>query len=163
MVSRAQSKLLQLLRVLPHANDLEILDHTFSQIDFAIDSPELIFEKLTQTTRSQGIKQVKLLVNNVGIGGYGSFNDATYEDLIKLLKVNFSSHVIMTSFFKEKIERSTTKEHTGIIFVNSLLGCKPIRAFRFYPYAKVSKIFFLLIFKELSFSVYWIHDKNSSV
>lgn len=106
------------------------------QIDFKKDAAKVIFEKLENCMSENNIDNINLLVNNVGTCKLAPFISSGYQEIIDELKVNLSSHMALTTFFRNRINRSRFENYSGIIFVGDNLGSVAVPGYRTYPYAK---------------------------
>lgn len=134
LVSRDEKKL-QLLCD-SFKSDLRITKAAYAVIDFEHDSTKKIFKVLEQALIDNSIEEIKLLINNVGAMKLRPFVNYTYREAVADLNVNLKSHVAMTLFFENKIKKRVHGDHSGIIFIGSMLGLYPMAGFGVYPYTK---------------------------
>jgi hypothetical protein len=74
-----------------------------------------------------------LLINNAGLGDYGTFHDAAWSKLAQLLAVNVTALTHLTSLFLPLLRRHAS---SGILNVSSLAGEMPIPDFAVYAASK---------------------------
>jgi short-subunit dehydrogenase len=102
-------------------------------------------------TQKSGIT-VDVLVNNAGVGHYGLFSDASFEDVRSMLDLNVQALAHLTKLYLPgMLERKTG----GILNVASTAGFQPIPYLSVYAATKA----FVLNFSE----ALWAECKNSGV
>ncbi len=102
-------------------------------------------------TQKSGIT-VDVLVNNAGVGHYGSFNETSFEDARAMLDLNVQALTHLTKLYLPgMLERKTG----GILNVASTAGFQPLPYLAVYAATKA----FVLNFSE----ALWAECKNSGV
>ena len=134
MVGRDEQKLRELAESM--YSDLRRTAVVYVVLDYRDTSVKEIFEALDRSMEDNGIKDIKLLVNNVGSTSLGRFEAQSHEEMIEDLSVNIRSHLAMTFYFQNKIKRSRPRDHSGMIFIGSMLGDIDTPALKTYPFAK---------------------------
>ncbi len=85
--------------------------------------------------------EVEALVNNAGVGSYGSFTETSLESDLKMIELNISSLVTLTKLFAQDMVQ---KKSGKIMNVASLLSFLPFPYYSVYSATKA----FVLAFSE---------------
>lgn len=88
-------------------------------------------KKLVQKTKAK-FKRIDVLVNNLGIGFRGKFEDTELENFEKVVKVNFLSAVYCTKYALDEIK----KVKGSIVFVSSIASLTGIPFYSPYSSSK---------------------------
>jgi hypothetical protein len=78
---------------------------------------------------------VGLVVNNAGGGRPGTFVDSPSEDQLDIIDLNFRAPAAITHAF---LDRLRSREHSGIVFVSSIIGYGPAPYIGIYGASKAA-------------------------
>lgn len=89
------------------------------------DAPKMIFDEATKNNR-----KVQFLINNAGVGNYGSFLDYDLESHLKTIQLNITSLTKMTYYFARHMRDHDLESH--IVNVASIAAYQAIPEFGVY-------------------------------
>lgn len=137
LVAQNEQKLKELKNALFKLHGIDV--HTFSLDLSQKKNAYLLYDNI----KSVNI-QVDMLVNNAGIGNYGTFTETSLEEELKMIDLNIATVVILTKLFAQDM----VKRKSGrIMNVASLLSFLP---FPYYSVYSATKSFILAFTETLA-------------
>ncbi len=134
LVARNNEKLIEMQLAL--AGQYGISVHIFAQDIGSADAAKALYASVTQ----QGLR-VDILINNAGVGLYGTFTETDLDTEISMINLNITALVVLTKLFARDMK---SRGQGKIMNVASLLSFLPFPYYTVYSATKA----FVLAFSE---------------